>query len=97
MSPDIGEKTFNKTAAPGDDVADDTGDDGDDATKTDRFLPCWILFLVRTKTIFQLLFFFFYAGKGESGGRDQHHVQLEHRLQILPRPLLRRLCQEGSA
>ena len=57
MSPDIGEKTFNKTAAPGDDVADDTGDDGNDATKTDRFLPCWILFLVRTKTIFQLHFF----------------------------------------
>ena len=61
MNPDIGEKTFNKTAALGDDAADDAGNPGDDAgndaTKTDRFLPCWILFLVRTKTIFQLHFF----------------------------------------
>ena len=57
ISPHFGEETFNKTSAPGDNVADDTGDHGDDAAKTDRLLPCWILFLVRTKTIFQLLFF----------------------------------------
>ena len=52
-----GEKTFNKTAAPGDAPGyAPSYDPADDADKTDRFLPCWVLFLVRTKTIFQFHF-----------------------------------------
>ena len=40
-------KAFNKTNFPGDDAGVEAP--GDNVGNTDRFLPCWILFLVRTQ------------------------------------------------
>ena len=70
---------------------------GEDAVYAYRLLPCSILILVRIQLLLFLILINFLTGEGQPDNRDQHHLQLEHRLQILHCCLRRRLCQKGSA
>ena len=67
-----------------------------EVAEADRLLPCTFLFLVSPHFL-TFIDDFPHIGQANLGEHNEHHLQLEHRLQILPRHLRRRLRQEGSA
>ena len=90
----LGEKILDKGTLA---VVSDLGKSAlAEVAETDRLFPCTLLFLV-SPYFLNFLMIFPYIGQRQLGEHHKHHLQLEHRLKILPRHLRRRLRQEGSA